>query len=239
MIPEIRAFYEAAKVGQAATGSTGEAETPITHVKVFHKPYPRFPRIALPEAKDTGELADLMGRRATEREFSSTPLTVEQLAHVLHACRIVDNDRDPERRTYPSAGARFPVEIYPIVFNVENLAAGCYHYDIAGDTLEVLWEKDLSDQAIEIVSPYVSQPAVALVFTAVIARAEVKYGARAYPFSLLEAGHMAQNISLTCTKHGIGACPVGGFVNDSIVKIIDLTEHEIPIYVYALGTLAT
>lgn len=237
MLPEIQAFYEAAKVRKAATGPTGDAETPITHVKVFHKQYPRFPRIALPEANDTGELAALMSRRATEREFSSTPLTLDQLAQVLHACHIVDNEREPERRTYPSAGARFPVEIYPIVFNVENLPLGCYHYDIAGDALEILWEKDLSSQTIEIVSPYVSQPAVALVFTTVIARAEVKHGARAYPFSLLEAGHMAQNVSLTCTKRGIGACPVGGFVNDTVAKIIDLTEHEIPIYVYALGSL--
>jgi hypothetical protein len=83
-----------------------------------------------------------------------------------------------------------------------------------------------------------NEDTVALVFTAVIARAEVKYGPRAYPFSLLEARHMAQNIALTCTKHGIGACPVGGFVNDSVAKIIDLTEHETPIYVYALGSLS-
>ena len=86
-----------------------------------------------------------------------------------------------------------------------------------------------------IVSPHLTGTAVALVFTAVIARAEVKYGARAYAFSLLEAGHMAQNISLVCTKLDIGCCPVGGFVNDTLVKIIDLTEHEIPIYVYGMG----
>jgi len=236
MLPAIRSFYEATKVGQTAANPAGEAETPITHVKVFHKQYPRFPHIALPEDEETGELTELMARRATERDFSSTPLSLDDLARALRACRIVDNEREPERRTYPSAGARFPVEIYPIVFNVDNLVPGCYHYDIAADALEVLWEKDLSHEAIEIVSPYVSRPAVALVFTAVIARAEVKYGPRAYPFSLLEAGHMAQNISLMCTKHDIGACPVGGFVNDVLTKIIDLTEHEIPIYVYALGS---
>ena len=44
-----------------------------------------------------------------------------------------------------------------------------------------------------------------------------------------------QNISLVCTKLDIGGCPVGGFVNDTLVKIIDLTEHEIPIYVYGMG----
>ena len=238
MLPEIQAFYQSAKVGQAATGGAVDAEAPLTHVKVFHKQYPRFPRIELPSVNESGELAELLERRCTVREFAATPLDLDQLAHVLHACRIVDEEREPERRTYPSAGARFPVEVYPIVFNVSGLDAGCYHYDIAGNTLEVLWEKDLSEHTVEIVSPHVSRPAAALIFTAVIARAEVKYGPRAYPFSLLEAGHMAQNISLTCTKYGIGACPVGGYVNDTVAKIIDLTEHEIPIYVYALGALS-
>ncbi len=234
MLPVIRQIYEAAKVYQAATPAQAAEDAPITHTKVFHKQYPRFPRIPLPENIEEGEVAELLARRETERVFAGAPLTVEELAQVLRSCRIVDAEREPERRTYPSAGARFPVEVYPIVFNVDGLEPGCYHYDIAGNTLEVLWEKDLSEQVVDIVSPHVTAPAAGLVFTAVIARAEVKYGARAYPFSLLEAGHMAQNMALACTRLGIGCCPIGGFVNDTLVKIIDLTEHEIPIYVLAL-----
>jgi SagB-type dehydrogenase family enzyme len=235
MLPVIRQIYEAAKVYKAATPAPAAEEAPITHTKVFHKQYPRFPRISLPESTEKGELSELLTRRETERVFTGEPLTVEELAQVLHSCRIVDAEREPERRTYPSAGARFPVEVYPIVFDVTGLEPGCYHYDIAGNTLEVLWEQDLGGQVVDIVSPHTTAPSAALVFTAVIARAEVKYGARAYPFSLLEAGHMAQNMALACTKLSIGCCPIGGFVNDTLVKIIDLTEHEIPIYVLALG----
>ena len=235
MLSEIQQIYEASKVHEVAVDTQEDGEVPITHTKVFHKQYPRFPRIALPAMAEEGELAELLARRETQRVFSTEPMTLDELARVLHSCRIVDHERQPERRTYPSAGARFPIEIYPLVFNVEGLEPGCYHYDIAGDTLEILWEKDLSEDMVRIVSPHLTRTAVALVFTAVIARAEVKYGVRAYAFSLLEAGHMAQNISLVCTKLGIGCCPVGGFVNDTLVKIIDLTEHEIPIYVYGMG----
>jgi len=235
MLPEIQQIYDATKVHDVAVGAQDGGEVPITHVKIFHKQYPRFPRIALPETSEEGELAELLARRKTQREYSTDPLTLDELARILHSCRIIEQEGESERRTYPSAGARFPIEIYPLVFNVEGLASGCYHYDNAGDTLETLWEKDLSDDVARIVSPHVTRPAVALVLTAVIARAEVKYGARAYPFSLLEAGHMAQNMSLVCTKLGIGCCPIGGFVNDTLSKIIDLTAHELPIYVYAMG----
>ena len=72
-------------------------------------------------------------------------------------------------------------------------------------------------------------------FTAVIPRSEVKYGINAYRFALLEAGHMAQNAYLLCTKNGLGCCTIGGFVNDAIVELLDLTENELPIYVFAGG----
>jgi len=63
----------------------------------------------------------------------------------------------------------------------------------------------------------------------------VKYGLRAYPYSLIEAGHMGQNIHLTCAELGIGSCPVSGFVDNTLSKILGLTEEEIPIYSISLG----
>jgi nitroreductase len=37
---------------------------------------------------------------------------------------------------------------------------------------------------------------------------------------------MAQNILLSCTKHNLGACPIGGFVNQTIMELLDLTKEN-------------
>jgi len=48
---------------------------------------------------------------------------------------------------------------------------------------------------------------------------------------------MGQNILLTSTEIGVGACPVSGFVDRKIQEILDLTENEIPIYSISLGNI--
>ena len=189
----------------------------------------------LPQVAPEGELFELLAQRKSTREFGGAPLTLAELAEILHSCRIVAKSEEFERRTYPSGGARFPVEIYPVVFRVDGLEAGCYHYDIEDTALELLWRKDLSGWTADIVSDPVENPSTALMMTSVLARCEVKYGARAYPFSMIEAGHMAQNIALAAGRLGIGSCMVGGYINDYIAEILDLTDDEIPVYGVALG----
>lgn len=46
---------------------------------------------------------------------------------------------------------------------------------------------------------------------------------------------MGQNIHLACAELGIGSCSVSGFVDDSVIEILDLTEDEIPIYTISFG----
>lgn len=233
MLESIREFYRLTKLGRVSEPASGEA--PVSYVKVFHKQYPRMPKTPLPEPSADGELEALFASRQSTREYRDEPITLAELAGILQSCRIVDAERQPERRTYPSAGARFPVETYVVAFHVEGLAPGCYHYALASNALETLWERDLGEQSAEFVSSYVSRPAAAIVFTAVIARSEVKYGAKAYPMALIEAGHMAQNMTLACAGQDIGCCPILGFVNDAVSEALDLTGDEIPLYTIALG----
>lgn len=233
MLKKTKEFYESTKVKDVLEDT--EEEVPITWTKVFYKRYPRFPSVDLQSSGEEGELETLLGIRESSRIFSDSPLNFEEISKILRSCRIVDSSREPERRTYPSGGARFPVELYLISFNINGLVPGAYHYNIKEGKLELLWEQDLRDRRREIVSPYLENSAATIVFTSVISRAEVKYGHKAYPFSFLEAGHMGQNILLRSTELGVGACSVSGFVDDSLIEILDLTEDEIPIYTISLG----
>lgn len=212
-------------------------EPPITHIHVFHKEYPRLAQTDLPDIVPSGEFFDLLFSRESSRVFSGKPIPLDVLAIILRSCGIVDPSRRPEKRTYPSAGARFPIEVYVVVFKVEGISPGAYHYNFSKHCLELLLEANLTDESTNICSPYVENPAAALVFTAAIARSEVKYGIRSFPYSLIEAGHMCQNVHLACTKLCVGSCPIGGFVNESVSDILDLTDNELPLYTIGMGVV--
>jgi SagB-type dehydrogenase family enzyme len=235
MFKEIKKFYEKIKL-YPNPNETIEDLTNITHIEVFRKSYPRLPKVNLPKNSELdSEFETLLDYRESYREFTNSPLSFLELSKILRSCRIVDPTRKPERRTYPSGGARFPVELYVVSYNVEKLEEGAYHYNMKENNLELLVKKDMKKHRRELISPYLENPAATIFFTSVIARSEVKYGLRAYPYSLIEAGHMGQNIQLSASEIGIGSCPVSGFIDDTIKKILDLTNDEIPIYSISIG----
>ncbi len=234
MLKGIRIFYD--RIRTKKYTEDDEGESPITHTKVFHKEYPRFPQFALPElSRQESEFETLLDYRESHRNFSDVPVKLEDLSKIIGSCRISNPQRQPERRTYPSGGARFSVELYYLSYNTEGLEEGAYHYNITENTLEQLLKENLTKVRRELISPYLQNPAGTIVFTSVLSRSAIKYGLRAYPYSLIEAGHMGQNILLAATEIGIGACPVSGFVDDTVIKILDLTEGEIPIYTISIG----
>ena len=150
MLQPTKDFYNLTKVDRVIDTGESNPDTPVTHIKVFHKEYPRMPRITMPEVRLEGAFDELLRNRESNRVFTDLPVDLSVLARVLKSCRIVDADRDPEKSTYPSAGARFPVEIYVIAFRVDGLDSGCYHYQMSAEALELLWKQDLSARDAEI-----------------------------------------------------------------------------------------
>ncbi len=236
MFKETKNFYNKTKLQEKDLEDSPERTPNITHIEVFRKSYPRLPSIKLPDVdRENSEFENLLDYRGSNRTFADSPLSLGELSKILGSCRIVDTKRKPERRTYPSGGARFPVELYVVSYNIKDLRNGAYHYNMKDKSLELLLDKDLKNSRRELISPYLENPAATIIFTSVIARSEVKYGLRSYPYSLIEAGHMGQNIQLSASEIGIGSCPVSGFIDDTVKKILDLTDDEIPIYSISIG----
>jgi len=237
MFKEIKNFYRKTKLHKKDLEAP-EGTPNITHIEVFRKSYSRLPSIKLPEVeKEESQFESLIDYRESQRIFSDSPLSFSEFSKILGSCRIVDQERKPERRTYPSGGARFPVEIYTVSYNVEGLDHGAYHYNMQDKSLELLLGQNLNNKRRELISPYLENPAATIIFTSVLARSEVKYGLRAYPYSLIEVGHMGQNIQLSATEIGIGSCPVSGFLDDTVKSVLDLTDDEIPIYSISIGKI--
>ena len=176
MRKETQEFYNLYRLSKYEEDNLSDEEPLIGHVFTFHKHYPRVPSIKLNPIDKEGELEQLLKSRGSCREFSIDPIRLDDLSYLLSGVRINYTHRMFESRTYPSPGARFPIEIYPIVFNVEGIEPGAYHYRIDNNNLELLLKEDFREISKEIVSPFIKNPSVAIVMTSVIGRLEIKYG---------------------------------------------------------------
>ena len=81
-----------------------------------------------------------------------------------------------------------------------------------------------------------SRSSAVIVFTAVFGRTVWKYRQRGYRYVYIEAGHMAQNLSLACISMGLGCCHIGALFDNEVNEIIGVDGiQESVLYMSAVG----
>ena len=71
-------------------------------------------------------------------------------------------------------------------------------------------------------------------------RSRFKYGARAYRFALMEAGHVGQNLLLAAAALGLDAVPLGGFYDRNVDAFLGVDGiYEASLYLVPVGYGAT
>jgi SagB-type dehydrogenase family enzyme len=191
------------------------------------------PTIALPDPRlPTPSLAVALTRRRSLRHFSRDPIPLPTVSALLAAAYGVTRPATaelPPLRTAPSAGALYPLELYLLARRVSGIERGVYHYDPLAHRLERHLER--VDPAVELAAftnpREVEDAAVVVVIAASFWRSRVKYGLRAYRFTLLEAGHVTQNLLLAATASGLGAFAVGGFFDDRVDALLGLDGVDV------------
>ena len=174
----------------------------------------------LPAVRTDGGLYDALARRRTTRGFDGAqPVTLEQLAIVLHevfGCRAYTHIHGDEvlglRKGSPSGGGLHPVEAYPLIRIVDGVEPGLYHYSVRDHALELVARLD-SRQAAEAISSfttgqsYFAPAAVAIVLTGRFERSFWKYREHptAYASVLMDAAALTQTLYLVCADLGLGA----------------------------------
>jgi SagB-type dehydrogenase family enzyme len=212
------------------------------------KPYTDFPKLALPQevpAATRGFDEVLFGRR-TARGFGPGVIRLPQLAKVLLLSYGVNRSNEGSHfprpfRVIPSGGALYPLEIYVHARRVEGLAPGLYHYDPEDHVFDVLRPRDESDLIIpHFIQRDLAEGAAAYIFiSAVFARSTFKYGDRGYRFILLEAGHLAQNATLTAQEMGLATANVGGYADRAMDRYFGFDGlNESVIYILLMGPQA-
>ncbi|MFQ5857000.1 MAG: SagB/ThcOx family dehydrogenase [Anaerolineae bacterium] len=178
-------------------------------------------------------------RRRSVRDYSGQPMTLEELSRLLFYTGGINAQRWGHKlRAAPSAGALYPMEIYPVVHRVEGLEPGLYHYAVREHALELVQAGDLRGEIVRhgLMQEFLGQANLVLIFTAIFQRLRWKYQERAYRYALLETGHLGQNVYLAATSMGMGACAVGAFLDDDLNAMLEVDgQHEAAIYMLAVG----
>ena len=180
--------------------------------------------------------------RRSCRNFVNRPVSLEALSKILYfgygvTGSVYYDNVEVLTRPCPSGGALYPYEIYPIVFNVDGIEAGIYHYSPLDHFLELLKKGEFTKQVIELFlkQPHIANSSVCIILSAIIKRTAWKYGARGYRHILLEAGHLVQNMCLLSTAEGLGTLTLGSFDDNSLARFLDLDPVYEPV-IYGLIT---
>jgi SagB-type dehydrogenase family enzyme len=202
-----------------------------------HRPF-----VALPHGDLAAvSLEDAIAARRSRRAFGQGSLRLDELGGILRATygpTSAIEGTSQALRSIPSGGALYPLELYVACRRVDGTDSGVYHVDPLRHGLELLGP--LADPAFEELSPYdevLRSCAACVLMTAMFWRSRFKYGARAYRFTLLEAGHAAQNLLLAVAALGLAAVPIGGFYDRRVDELLGIDGlYEASLYLIPVGT---
>jgi SagB-type dehydrogenase family enzyme len=188
--------------------------------------------IPLPSPRLQGSLSleEVLARRRSVRSFTPQALSLVEIGQLLWAAQGVT---DPSgKRTAPSAGALYPLETYALTPD------GIYHYDPAAHSLARVRDGDRREELYQaaLMQDSVRQAPLVIAMAAVYGRTEAKYGPQRGPrYVHMEVGHAAQNVLLQAVALGLGAVPVGAFLDDEMADVLGLPGDQRPLYLLAVG----
>jgi len=149
-------------------------------------------------------LSTILKKRRTSKSFLDSMISQEKFETLLHysagvsAREKIETETDSEdsfeftRRSYPSAGALYPTEIYLVLNKVDGYEPGLYHYCANADALEFLKSLPDNDVMTEIYirDLDVNRANIRVIITACIQRLHWKYDELSYRLALKEIGHV-------------------------------------------------
>lgn len=204
------------------------------------KVYSLMDQAELSALGEPNELERVIAARRSTRRYTGEAVTRQELSRLL-LYTYGKPDAGRNQRPVASGGGLYPLELYVVPLNVEGLERGwVYHYNADRHSLDIVRREDRWDEFRRIVwlddMEDVEKISMVVVVTAVFARCTMKYLDRGYRLVLMEAGEVGHNLALLATSLGLGACLLGGFLDDQLSKILDVNGvDEAPLLPVVLG----
>ena len=191
----------------------------------------------LPPPHEQGEfsLEQALAARHSVRELETERLTAEQLSQLLWAAQ--GTTTSDGRRTAPSAGALYPLQIYLVAGAVRELPAGVYRYRARRHDLVRTVEGDLRSALARAAlrQDWMKAAPAVVVIAAVYSRTTGKYGDRGRKYVHMEVGHAAQNVYLQAVALDLGTTFVGAFHDNQVKQTLELPAAEHPLGLMPVG----
>ena len=188
-------------------------------------------------------LIEAIQRRRSRRQYSTDPLTLEELSFLLWATQGVSrNIRDGQTvlRTVPSGGARHPFETYLLINRVNGLIPGLYRYLSLEHKLCLLDADEGLKESVHEASneQYVLGSAVVFIWTVIPYRSEWRYSLLAHKMVAQDSGHVCQNLYLACEAIGAGTCALGAYNQAKMDAVLGVDgDEEFTFYVAPVGRI--
>lgn len=184
----------------------------ICAAQTVELPAPNLQRETLP-------LMQTLKERKSVREFSSTPLSQQDLSDLLWAAQ--GRNREDGRLTSPTAKNAQEIRVY--LFNEEGVSL----YDPQKHTLTTVVEGDHRDVLAG------SQKAITHCPLFLLMVADItKYGRKtehAYQMVCCDVGIVSENINIFCASAGLCTVPRGIMDHEAVSALLGLGEDQLPI----------
>jgi SagB-type dehydrogenase family enzyme len=192
--------------------------------------------VILPNPKSMVEseraLLDVLNERRTVRKYDRSSLDLNSLSDFLYRCSKVKTILKGQvlwgliltKRPYPSGGARYPLEIYPVNNKIPDIEKGIYHYDPLKHKLALInrnegYRKKLNESILQRMGTLMNrEPDVVFIITAIFARTMWKYKNIGLSLIMTDLGCLYQTMYLVATEMNLAPCPLGGTVYEELVR---------------------
>lgn len=186
-------------------------------------------KLARPQTNGGMPLAEALAKRRSIRAFKTAALSPDQISQLCWAAQGIT---DPEHglRTAPSALKLYAVRVYVVD------ESGAFEYLPQTHALRNLGIEDAMRRTRECFRSDALRAAPMFMIIAMEPeRLRARCGDRAERFSLLEVGHVCQNVLLQATALGLGAVSAGGIDEAEMAKLLRLPKEIQPVYGVPVG----
>lgn len=200
-------------------GTTTKKSTPVSYDATI--------QLLQPDLSDGATINEALSLRASSRNYSEEPLSLEELSGVMWAAAGVN--RPDGHLTAPSALALYSVQVYAFV------AEGVYLYDSASHQLQRVAEGDYRE--LSAAQDFAFKAALNLVYVADLS----KYAAKGIDnvkgefLAGQDAAGYAENVNLYAAGHSLKAITRGSLRSAEVLSLLELNENHVVVLAQTVG----
>ncbi len=185
-------------------------------------------KLPKPNLKGTKSLEECIFERESVRSYKTRPIEIEKISQILWSAQ----GKKGFKRTVPSAGATYPLEIYVTIKD-----KGFFHYNIETHSLELITEEKLEENLSRASwdQEFIAQAYLNIIICAEFSRTTERYRQRGIRYVYIEVGHCAQNVHLEAVALGLASVPIGAYEDDKVKKVLALPKKIEPLYIIPIG----